>query len=227
IVSDLTLMELTNSNSKLLRELSLKAPGTFQHSLQVANLAEAAIYKIGGNPLLVRAGALYHDIGKMLNPLFFIENQKSGSNPHEELTPEQSAQIIISHVHKGVEMAKKNQLPEVILDFIRTHHGTTRVDYFYNMFIKNNPDKLVDESIFRYPGPVPFSKETAVLMMADSVEAASRAIKEPTEESINSLVDKIVEYKITQRQFTNSNITMRDITEVSDIFKSMLKSIYH
>jgi len=227
IVSDLTLMELTNSNSKLLRELSLKAPGTFQHSLQIANLAEAAIYKIGGNPLLVRAGALYHDIGKMLNPLFFIENQKSGSNPHEELTPEQSAQIIISHVHKGVEMAKKNQLPEVILDFIRTHHGTTRVDYFYNMFIKNNPDKLVDESIFRYPGPVPFSKETAVLMMADSVEAASRAIKEPTEESINSLVDKIVEYKITQRQFTNSNITMRDITEVSDIFKSMLKSIYH
>ncbi|SFS36568.1 HD family phosphohydrolase [Sphingobacterium wenxiniae] len=227
IVSDLTLMELTNSNSKLLRELSLKAPGTFQHSLQVANLAEAAIYKIGGNPLLVRAGALYHDIGKMLNPLFFIENQKSGSNPHEELTPEQSAQIIISHVHKGIEMAKKNQLPEVIVDFIRTHHGTTRVDYFYNMFIKNNPDKLVDESIFRYPGPVPFSKETAVLMMADSVEAASRAMKEPTEESINSLVDKIVEYKITQRQFTNSNITMRDITEVSDIFKSMLKSIYH
>lgn len=227
IVSDLTLMELTNSNSKLLRELSLKAPGTFQHSLQVANLAEAAIYKIGGNPLLVRAGALYHDIGKMSNPLFFIENQKVGSNPHTELTPEQSAQIIISHVHKGIEMAKKNQLPEVVIDFIRTHHGTTRVDYFYNMFIKNNPDKLVDENIFRYPGPVPISKETAVLMIADSVEAASRAIKEPTEESINNLVDKIIEYKITQKQFTNANITMRDITEISDIFKSMLKSIYH
>jgi len=227
IVSDLTLMELTNSNSRLLRELSLKAPGTFQHSLQVANLAEAAIYKIGGNPLLVRAGALYHDIGKMSNPLFFIENQKTDTNPHTELTPEQSAQVIISHVHKGIEMAKKNQLPEVVVDFIRTHHGTTRVDYFYNVAVKNNPDKLIDESIFRYPGPVPFSKETAVLMMADSVEAASRALKEPTEESINSLVDKIVEYKITQRQFINSDITMRDITEVSDIFKSMLKSIYH
>jgi len=227
IVSDLTLMELTNSNSRLLRELSLKAPGTFQHSLQVANLAEAAIYKIGGNPLLVRAGALYHDIGKMLNPLFFIENQRSGNNPHEELTPEQSAQVIISHVHKGVEMGKKNLLPEVVIDFIRTHHGTTRVDYFYNVFVKNNPDKLVDEGIFRYPGPVPFSKETAVLMMADSVEAASRAMKEPSEESINKLVDKIIDYKITQRQFINANITMRDITEVSEIFKSMLKSIYH
>ncbi|KGE15982.1 HD family phosphohydrolase [Sphingobacterium deserti] len=227
IVSDLTLMELTNSNSRLLRELSLKAPGTFQHSLQVANLAEAAIYKIGGNPLLVRAGALYHDIGKMLNPLFFIENQRSGINPHEELTPEQSAQVIISHVHKGVEMGKKNLLPEVVIDFIRTHHGTTRVDYFYNVFVKNNPDKLVDEGIFRYPGPVPFSKETAVLMMADSVEAASRAMKEPSEDSINKLVDKIIDYKITQRQFINANITMRDITEVSEIFKSMLKSIYH
>jgi len=227
IVSDLTLMELTNSNSRLLRELSLKAPGTFQHSLQVANLAEAAIYKIGGNPLLIRAGALYHDIGKMSNPLFFIENQKTDINPHAELTPEQSAQIIISHVHKGIEMAKKNQLPDVIIDFIRTHHGTTKVDYFYNMAVKNNPDKLVDESIFKYPGPVPFSKETAVLMIADSVEAASRALKEPTEESINNLVDKIVDYKIAQRQFINSDITMRDITEVSDIFKSMLKSIYH
>lgn len=227
IVSDLTLMELTNSNSRLLRELSLKAPGTFQHSLQVANLAEAAVYKVGGNPLLVRAGALYHDIGKMLNPLFFIENQKVGTNPHAELTPEQSAQIIISHVHKGLDMAKKNLLPEVVIDFIRTHHGTTKVDYFYNLAIKNNPEKLVDESIFRYPGPVPFSKETAILMIADSVEAASRSLKDPTEESINTLVDKIIDYKITQRQFINANITMRDITEVSEIFKSMLKSIYH
>lgn len=227
IVSDLTLMELTNSNSKLLRELSLRAPGTFQHSLQVANLAEAAIYKIGGNPLLVRAGALYHDIGKMTNPLFFIENQKTDSNPHTELTPEQSAQIIISHVHKGIEMAKKNQLPDVVVDFIRTHHGSTRVEYFYNTFIKNNPDKLVDENLFRYPGPIPFSKETAVLMMADSVEAASRALKDPTEESINKLVDKIIDYKIEQKQFIHADITMRDITEAGLIFKNMLKSIYH
>jgi len=227
IVSDLTLMELTNSNSRLLRELSLKAPGTFQHSLQVANLAEAAIYKIGGNPLLVRAGALYHDIGKMINPLYFIENQKTNDNPHEELTPEQSAQIIISHVLKGIEMARKHQMPEVVIDFIRTHHGTTKVDYFYNLAVKDNPDKVIDESIFKYPGPVPFSKETAVLMMADSVEASSRALKEPTEESINNLVDKIIDHKLMQRQFANADITMRDITEVSKIFKSMLKSIYH
>lgn len=227
IVSDLTLMELTNSNSKLLRELSLKAPGTFQHSLQVANLAEAAIYKIGGNPLLVRAGALYHDIGKMINPLYFIENQKTGNNPHEELTSEQSAQIIISHVLKGVEIAKRNQLPDVIVDFIRTHHGTTRVDYFYNEFIKNNPDKLVDESIFQYPGPIPISKETAVLMMADSVEAASRSLKEPTQESISNLVDKIIENKLLRKQFENANLTMRDIRDTSDLFKTMLMSIYH
>ena len=227
IVSDLTLMELTNSNSKLLRELSLKAPGTFQHSLQVANLAEAAIYKIGGNPLLVRAGALYHDIGKMINPLYFIENQKTGSNPHEELTSEQSAQIIISHVIKGIEIAKRHQLPDVIIDFIRTHHGTTRVDYFYNEFVKNNPDKLVDEAIFHYPGPIPISKETAVLMMADSVEAASRALKEPTQESISGLVDKIIESKLLKKQFENANITMRDIRDTSDLFKTMLMSIHH
>ncbi|MGJ1203542.1 HD family phosphohydrolase [Sphingobacterium lactis] len=227
IVSDLTLMELTNSNSRLLRELSLKAPGTFQHSLQVANLAEAAIYKIGGNPLLVRAGALYHDIGKMINPLYFIENQKTNDNPHEELTPEQSAQIIISHVLKGIEMARKNQMPEVVVDFIRTHHGTTKVDYFYNLAVKANPDKVIDESTFKYPGPVPFSKETAVLMMADSVEAASRALKEPTEESINNLVDKIIDHKLMQRQFQNADITMREISESAKIFKSMLKSIYH
>lgn len=220
-------MELTNSNSKLLRELSLKAPGTFQHSLQVANLAEAAIYKIGGNSLLVRAGALYHDIGKIVNPLYFIENQKTGINPHKELTSEQSAQIIISHVLKGIDIAKRHQLPEVIIDFIKTHHGTTRVDYFYNEFIANNPDKLVDETLFHYPGPIPFSKETAVLMLADSVEAAARSLKEPTKDSISNLVDKIVDYKLMQKQFSNANITMKDISDVSSIFKSMLMSIYH
>src|SRR5699024_9906298 len=143
LVSDLTLMEITNSNSKLLRDLSLKAPGTFQHSLQVANLSEAAAYKIGGNPLLVRAAAMYHDIGKMTNPLYFIENQKAGQNPHEELTPEQSAQIIISHVFKGIEIARKNNLPAAIIEFIRNYHRTTRVDYFYNSFIKNNTDKIL------------------------------------------------------------------------------------
>ena len=227
IISDVTLMELTNSNSKLLRELSYKAPGTFQHSMQVANLAEAAIYKIGGNTLLVRAGALYHDIGKMSNPQYFIENQTKGYNPHDGLSFEQSAQIIISHVAKGVELAKKNQLPEVIIDFIRTHHGTTRVDYFYQSYIKSFPEKFVDEDMFHYPGPIPFSRETAVLMMADSVEAASRSLKEPTAQSLNDLVDKIIESKLSQKQLVNSNITLKDITLISEIFKDMLKSIYH
>lgn len=227
IISDVTLMELSNSNSKLLRELSYKAPGTFQHSMQVANIAEAAIYKIGGNTLLVRAGALYHDIGKMANPQYFIENQTKGYNPHDGLSFEQSAQIIISHVAKGVELAKKHQLPDVIIDFIRTHHGTTRVDYFYQSYIKSFPEKFVDEEIFHYPGPIPFSRETAVLMMADSVEAASRSLKEPTAQSLNDLVDKIIESKLNQKQLVNSNITLRDITEISEIFKDMLKSIYH
>ncbi|QNL52529.1 HDIG domain-containing protein [Olivibacter sp. SDN3] len=227
ITSDVSLMELTNTNSSLLRELSYKAPGTFQHSLQVANLAEAAIYKIGGNALLVRAGALYHDIGKMQNPQYFIENQTKGYNPHDGLTFEQSAQIIIAHVNKGIDLAHKHQLPESIINFIRTHHGTTRTDFFYNAFIKEFPEKIVDEQEFRYPGPIPFSKETAVLMMADSVEAASRSIKEPDAENISNLVDKIIEGKLAQGQFKNSNITMQEIETIRAIFKRMLMSIYH
>jgi len=227
ITSDVSLMELTNTNSSLLRELSYKAPGTFQHSLQVANLAEAAIYRIGGNALLVRAGALYHDIGKMQNPQYFIENQTKGYNPHDGLTYEQSAQIIISHVSKGIDMAYKHNLPESIINFIRTHHGTTRTDYFYNAFIKEHPDKLVDENVFRYPGPIPFSKETAVLMIADSVEAASRSIKEPDAENLNNLVDKIIESKLLQGQLKNSNITLQEVETIRTIFKRMLMSIYH
>ena len=227
ITSDVTLMELTNTNSKLLRDLSYKAPGTFQHSLQVANLAEAAIFKIGGNALLVRAGALYHDIGKMENPQYFIENQNKGGNPHDTLSYEQSAQIIIQHVHKGIEIAHKYHLPEMIIDFIRTHHGNTRVDYFYQSFLKNFPEKIVDENTFRYPGPIPFSKETSVLMLADSVEAASRSLKNPDARSINDLVDRIIEYKLDQQQLTDSNITLHDIETIKLIFKSMLMSIYH
>ena len=227
ITSDVTLMELTNTNSRLLREMSYKAPGTFQHSLQVANLAEAAIYKIGGNTLLIRAGALYHDIGKIMNPQYFIENQTKGYNPHDGLTFEQSAQIIISHVTKGIEMARKANLPEEIIDFIKTHHGTTRVDYFYQSYIKSFPEKFVDEDLFRYPGPIPFSKETAVLMLADSVEAASRSIKEPDAKSISDLVDKIINYKLSQNQIKNSNITLQEIETIREIFKTMLMSIYH
>lgn len=177
ITSDVALIELTNTNNKLLRELAFKAPGTFQHSLQVANLAEAAIFKIGGNSLLVRAGALYHDIGKIENPQYFIENQNTTLSPHDKLPYEQSAQIIIKHVHKGIEITRRHQLPESVIDFIRTHHGNTRVDYFYQSFLKNSPEKFVDENIFRYPGPIPFSKETGVLMLADSVEAAQEVSK--------------------------------------------------
>lgn len=227
ITSDITLIELTNTNASLLREMAFTAPGTFQHSLQVANLAENAIYAIGGNALLVRAGALYHDIGKMENPLYFIENQTSGFNPHDKLPYQESAQIIIRHVSQGIEMAKKANLPEIVIDFIRTHHGDTRVDYFYQSFLKNFPEKFIDENTFRYPGPVPFSKEGGVLMLADSVEAASRALKEPDEQSISNLVDRIVKYKLDQNQLKDSDITLKDIETIKTIFKRMLMSIYH
>jgi len=227
ITSDITLIELTNTNAPLLRELAFTAPGTFQHSLQVANLAENAIYSIGGNALLVRAGALYHDIGKLENPLFFIENQSSGFNPHDKLPYEESAQIIIRHVSKGVEMAEKANIPEVVIDFIRTHHGNTRVDYFYQSYLKNFPEKLINENTFRYPGPIPFSKEGGVLMLADSVEAASRSLKEPDEKSISELVDRIVKYKLDQDQLKDSDITLKEIETIKTIFKRMLMSIYH
>ncbi len=227
ITSDITLIELTNTNAPLLRELAFTAPGTFQHSLQVANLAENAIYSIGGNALLVRAGALYHDIGKLENPLYFIENQSAGFNPHDKLSYEESAQIIIRHVSKGIEMARKANLPEIVIDFIRTHHGNTRVDYFYQSFLKNFPEKFVNENIFRYPGPIPYSKETGVLMLADSVEAASRSLREPDERSISDLVDRIVKYKLNQDQLKDSNITLKDIETIKTIFKRMLMSIYH
>lgn len=227
ITSDVALIELTNTNNKLLRELAFKAPGTFQHSLQVANLAEAAIFKIGGNSLLVRAGALYHDIGKMENPQYFIENQNTAVSPHDKLPYEQSAQIIIKHVHKGIEITRKNKLPENVIDFIRTHHGNTRVDYFYQSFLKNSPEKFVDENIFRYPGPIPFSKETGVLMLADSVEAASRSLKNPDAQSINDLVERIINYKLEQDQLDNCDLTLKDLETIKLIFKTMLMSIYH
>nr|WP_316789999.1 HDIG domain-containing metalloprotein [Pedobacter frigoris] len=227
ITSDIALIELTNTNNKLLRELAFKAPGTFQHSLQVANLAEAAIFKIGGNSLLVRAGALYHDIGKIENPQYFIENQNTGLSPHDKLPYEQSAQIIIKHVHKGIEITRKHQLPESVIDFIRTHHGNTRVDYFYQSFLKNSPEKFVDENIFRYPGPIPFSKETGVLMLADSVEAASRSLKNPDAQGISDLVERIINYKLEQNQLDNCDLTLKDLETIKLIFKTMLMSIYH
>lgn len=226
-LSDVSLFELSDMNSPLLRELSLKAPGTFQHSLQVANLAEEVIYQIGGNALLVRTGALYHDVGKIEMPAFFIENQRSGVNPHEELGFEESASIIISHVIKGVEIAKKYKLPEQVIDFIRTHHGTTMTWYFYRSFKNSFPEEKVDIEMFQYPGPIPFSKETAVLMMADSVEAASRSLKKYDEANISKLVDDIIDRQIEQGQFVNADITFRDITQAKKILKKMLMNIYH
>ncbi|MBL7916523.1 MAG: HDIG domain-containing protein [Bacteroidia bacterium] len=227
LTSDITLMELADTNSALLRELSIKAPGTFQHSMQVANLAEAAAFKIGGNTLLIRVGALYHDIGKMEMPMYFIENQSTGVNPHDELSFEESASIIISHVIRGIEKARKNKLPDLIIDFIRTHHGTSMVQYFYQSFLKNYPEQIVDEDDFRYPGPLPFSKETAVLMMADSVEASSRSLAKPDADSINKLVDSVIDRQIEQQQFVNCDITFKDISSIKKIFKKMLMSIYH
>lgn len=226
-LSDVSLMELADSNSSLLRELSMKAPGTFQHSLQVANLAEAAIYHIGGNPLMVRAGAMYHDIGKIDMPMYFIENQNTQNNPHDDISFEESARIIKSHVIRGIEKAKKHGMPEQIVDFIRTHHGTGRLQYFYQSFLKNFPEKIPEEELFRYPGPLPFSRETAVLMIADSVEAASRSLKNADSVLISQLVDQIIDNQIEQKQFDNSPITLKDISELRKLFKKMLISIYH
>lgn len=226
-LSDFKLLELCDLNQPLLRKLSKDVPGTFQHSLQVANLAEEAIYYIGGNTLLVRAGAMYHDIGKLENPLFFTENQPNGYSPHQEMEPIESARVIINHVIKGIELAKKYGLPEQIIDFIRTHHGTTSVQYFLNIFRKQGHDSPAAESQFRYPGPIPFSKETAVLMIADGVEAASRSLKNHDALTINDLVDTIIDYKIGSNQFINSDITFKDITTIKKIFKKRLMNIYH
>jgi putative nucleotidyltransferase with HDIG domain len=226
-ISDFKLLELSDLNHPLLRKLSKDVPGTFQHSLQVANLAEEAIYYIGGNSLLVRTGAMYHDIGKLENPYFFTENQANGFSPHQEIEPIESARIIINHVIIGVELAKKHKLPEQVIDFIRTHHGTTSVQYFLNVFRKQGHDSAVAESQFRYPGPIPFSKETAVLMIADGVEAASRSLKTHDALAINDLVDSIIDYKIANNQFINSDITFKDITTIKKIFKKRLMNIYH
>ncbi len=226
-VSDLTLLELADTNSKLLRKLNMKAPGTFQHSLQVSNLAEEAIRTIGGNALLVRAGALYHDIGKMNMPNYFIENQNSDYNPHEELEPEESAQIIIDHVIRGIEMARRYKVPDIIVDFIRTHHGTSRTQFFYFQYKEQHPDENEFEAKFRYPGPKPYSKETAVLMMADSVEAASRSLKQYDGQRIEKLVDQIIDTQTKEGQFANANITFKDISTIKKIFKKKLMSIYH
>lgn len=225
LVSDLSLLELSDTNSKLLRTLSEKAPGTFHHSLQVANIAEAAANEVNANALLVRVGALYHDIGKMNNPLYFSENQSTNYNPHHELDTFESSRLILNHISDGIEIAKRNNLPDRIIDFIRTHHGTTPTRYFYHKAKKENED--VDKSIFCYPGPKPYSKETAILMMADSVEAASKSLQEPTAEGIASFVQKIIEEQAEENQFDEADISLREIELIKKILIEKLINVYH
>lgn len=225
--SNVTLVELSNVNNPLLRRMSETAPGTFQHSMQVANLASEAAMEIGAKAQLVRTGAMYHDIGKMENPAFFTENQSGGINPHKSLTYEQSAQIVINHVKDGLRLADKNRLPQAIKDFISTHHGRGKTKYFYISWKNENPGEEPDEELFTYPGPNPFSKETAILMMADSVEAASRSLPEYTEESISVLVDKIIDSQMEEGFFRHCPITFQDIETVKRVFKDKLMTTYH
>jgi putative nucleotidyltransferase with HDIG domain len=225
-LSDVTLMELSDTNHPALRELAEKAPGTFHHVIQVSNLAEAATRKIGGNALLIRVGAMYHDIGKTGAPGFFVENQ-SGNNPHDGLKYEKSAEMIIQHVHYGAELARKYKLPKPVIDFIFTHHGTGLVKYFYTKKANENEGTVPDISQFTYPGPAPFTKETAVLMMADSVEAASRTLKEYNKNTIDELVEKIINNQIEDNQFEEADITFKEISMVKEVFKQKLMNIYH
>ncbi len=226
-ISEVSMVELSNTNKPLLQELSEVAPGTFQHSMQVSNLVVPAANKIGANAILVRTGALYHDIGKMANPIFFTENQPEGVNPHENLTYHESAKIIISHVEEGVKLAKKHNLPQQIIDFILTHHGKGKTDYFYNSYKNEHPDEDVDPAPFTYPGPNPYSKETAILMMADTVEAASRSLKENTKEAITELVHKLINKQVSAGLLNNAPITFKDIEDIKEIFCEKLVTMRH
>jgi putative nucleotidyltransferase with HDIG domain len=225
-VSPVTLFELSDTNRDLLRKLSEEAPGTFQHSIMVGNLAAAIATEVGAKSLLVRTGALYHDIGKMKHPVFFTENQ-SGVNPHTRLQPQDSARIIIGHVTEGLKIAEKNNIPDVIRVFIQTHHGKGLAKYFYNTYRNAHPDEEVDEKPFRYPGPNPFSLEQAILMMADAVEAASRSLNEYTEESISALVNKIIDSQVADGCFQDCPITFKDIATAKRVLIERLKTMYH
>jgi len=225
--SNVTLVELSDVNNNLLRHLSETAPGTFQHSMQVANLATEAANFLGANAQLVRTGALYHDIGKTENPAFFTENQLGGVNPHENLSYEQSAKVVINHVTDGLKLAEKNNLPTIVKDFISTHHGKGKTKYFYISWKNEHPNEEPDEEMFTYPGPNPFTKEQAILMMADAVEAASRSLPEYTEESIGNLVDKIIDSQVTEGYFKDCPITFKEIAQVKSTFKEKLTTIYH
>ena len=224
--SSIRLAELGDLNRPLLRELSLKAPGTLQHSLQVGNLAEAAAEAIHGDPLLVRVAALYHDVGKIDNPGYFIENQR-GENPHTKLPEMDSARLIIDHIPKGIALAKKYRLPEILIDFIKTHHGTTRVEYFFRTHQEKNPTDSGSENSFRYPGPKPWSKEQSVLMLADSIEAASRSVTNPSEKNLDLLVDDIISQKIKNGQLEDANLSFSQLEVCRKVFKKVINSMYH
>jgi len=225
LVSDVSLLELSDTNSPLLKELSNKAPGTFHHSMNVANLAESSANEIGANSMLARVGSLYHDIGKMNNPSYFTENQITGANPHDKVSSLESVNIILDHVSKGIEMAKKNNLPNRIIDFIRTHHGTNVIHYFYEKDLKLNLNPNIED--YKYSGPRPFSKETALVMMCDSVEAATKSLENPDSEKINSFVETIIDKQISNNQFENCSITFKDIKMIKDVIKKKLANIYH
>jgi cyclic-di-AMP phosphodiesterase PgpH len=227
LVSETTLRELCDTNHPLLRKFAEEAPGSFQHSLQVANLAEEAARAIGANLLLVRAGSLYHDIGKIANPGYFIENQSYSASLHEKLDPKQSSKVIINHVRNGVILAKNYKIPVQVIDFIRTHHGTTVAYFFFRKYIDENPERREDYKEFSYPGPKPFSRETAIVMMADATEASSRSLPGYTEESISELVDRIMFIQEQDGQFTEVPLTFRDISEIKKVFKKRLVNIYH
>ena len=227
LISAITLVELTNINSDLMMKFAEQAPGTFQHSLQVSNLATEAAKKINANSLLVRTGALYHDIGKMKNPQYFIENQEGGKNPLLEMSYEDAAKAVVSHIADGVAIAKKYRLPDQIVGFITTHQGRTKTKYFYNSYVNANPGITPDENVFMYPGPIPFSKETAILMMADAVEARSRTLGEYTEKSISEMIENMIDSQIADGQLKDAPISFRDVETVKKVFTEKIKNIYH
>ena len=227
ITTALTLLELSSTNTPALRALSRRAPGTFQHSMQVANIVEDLVSEIGGDVLLAKVGALYHDIGKTRNPLYFTENQTSGFNPHNELDYSESARLITSHVTMGLELARKYHLPSEVQDFIRTHHGTTYTGYFYAKEMERHPDGGFDTTVFRYPGPRPYSRETAVVMIVDTVEAACRSLKVHTKESTDEMIDRLIDGKIQAGQLDNCQLSYGDIARIREILKAKMMSIYH
>jgi putative nucleotidyltransferase with HDIG domain len=226
-ISSITLVELTDINSELLHALAERAPGTFQHSMQVSNLAAEAAKTIGANALLVRTGALYHDIGKMTDPFYYTENQSGGENPLLQMDPRDAAQVVISHVSEGERIARKNHLPEVVINFITTHHGTSLVRYFYNTYSNAHPGEKVDESLFRYPGGKPTTKEGAILMMADAIEARSRSLDDFSEESISKAVNQMIDSQIADGQYAETPLRFKDVEDIRRVFVARLTAMNH